>query len=213
MKIIDLSHFFSVDDDVFPGSEEMTRKQLFNVDENGCNLTMVTVNPHAGTHTDAPCHFIKEGNCLSDIPIERYVGKCYVADCRNKGFENAVIDVEDLKPFENEIKKAGRVILATGWSKNFGKNNFFTAFPTISPELAKYLLKLNVDLLGLESPSPSIAHNEEIHKLLLENEVVIVESLNNTESIIGEEVFLCCAPIKFREMDGFPVRAFAINDN
>lgn len=210
MRITDLSHNFNIGDMVCPDSRYMYWDRTHRVEREGYNLTMVTVNSHAGTHTDAPLHFVKDGKALSDIALERYVGACYVADCRHKGYPNAVIEPEDIMPCEAEIKKAGRVILATGWWKRFNTEPYFREFPSVSPELAGYLMSLGIGLIGVEAPSLNTKFGVEIHQKLLGNEVLIVEGIANTETLIGREIILCCAPVKFEALDGFPVRAFAM---
>lgn len=210
MKVTDLSHVFNITDSVCPDSDLMSWVKTHNVDRDGYNLTMVTVNSHAGTHTDAPLHFIKDGKALSEVPIERYVGPCFVADCRAKGYPNAMIMPEDVMPYEAEIKKAGRVILATGWGERFNTEQYFYEYPSVSLELCDYLMGLGVGLIGVEGPSMNNRDGVAVHQKLLGSEVLIMEGVCNTEELIGKEIIFCCAPLKFEDLDGFPVRAFAI---
>lgn len=210
MKIVDLSHKFNINDDVFPGTDRMNCIRTHKVPTEGYNLTLVTVNSHAGTHTDAPLHFIDNGTSLGEVNIEKYVGKCFVVDCHQNGEPNAFIELEDVVPYEEQIKKAGKVIFYTGWDKQFGKDNFFTEYPGLTEELTEYLVGLGVDMVGVEGPSLSTVKGTEVHHILLEKGVAVVESLANLESLAGKEILFCGAPIAFEEMDGFPIRAYAI---
>ena len=210
MKITDLSHVFSIDDRVFPGTQPMNWNRTHTCERDGYNLTMCNLNSHAGTHTDAPLHFLADGKSLEKVDIDRYIGDCYVADCRKKGYANAVIEVADVKPFERKIRRAGRLILATGWNREFNTEHFFTEYPSVSLELAAYLAGLNIKMLGVEGPSVNTKDGAEVHKILLGADVAIVEALTNTESLVGKRVFFSGAPLAFSGMDGFPLRAYAM---
>lgn len=209
MKVTDLSHKFNIDDMVFPGTRAMSFGRTHTVAKDFYNLSMANINSHAGTHTDAPLHFLADGKSLGEVDINRYVGPCVVVDCRSKGaFE--MIEIDDIKQFEDAIRKAGRVIICTGWSRQFNKECFFTDYPSISEELADYLVSLGIVMIGVESPSLNPPKYIEVHQAFLKNNVAVVEGLSNLEDLIGKEFIFCGAPLAFENMDGFPVRAYAI---
>ncbi len=210
MKVIDLSHPFAITDMVFPGTQRMHEERTHTCQKDGYNLTMAAINSHAGTHTDAPLHFLENGKPLSAVELDRYVGACFVVDCTKKGAAKAMVDVEDVKPYEEQIKSAGRVILATGWHSEFNTEHFFTQYPSVSLDLARYLVSLGVRMMGVEGPSVSIYDGAEVHKVLLSQDVAIVEGLSNLKELIGSTILFCGAPLAFAGMDGWPVRAFAI---
>ncbi len=209
MKVYDLTHKFNIEDMVFPGTPAMSCERTHTIEKDQYNLTLVKVNSHAGTHTDAPLHFVEGGKALGDVDINRYVGECYVVNLYQKGALDE-ITVEDVKPYEEEIRKAKRVILATGWYEHYNTEEFFTKYPPISVECAKYLVSLGIVLLGVDGPSLSEYAGEEVHKLLLGSEVAVVESLTNLKELAGKEIIFCGAPLAFVNMDGFPIRAYAI---
>jgi len=210
MKVTDLSHVFSIDDRVFPGTQPMSWNRTHTCERDGYNLTMCNINSHAGTHTDAPLHFLPDGKSLDQVAVDRYVGTCYIADCMHKGDPNAMIEPEDVRPHEEEIRRAGRVILATGWNREFNTPHFFTEYPSVSLDLANYLVTLGIKMIGVEGPSVNTVEGMAVHKVLLGADVAIVEGLTNLEGLLGREVLYCGAPPAFTGMDGFPLRAFAI---
>lgn len=209
MKVTDLTHKFNINDMVFPGTRAMSFERTHTAEKDFYNLSMAVINSHAGTHTDAPMHFLADGKSLGEVAIDRYVGPCVVVDCRNKGaFE--MIEIEDVKPYEDAIRKAGRVVLCTGWDKQFKKECFFTDYPSISEPLANYLVSLGIVMVGVEPPSLNPPKYIEVHQAFLKNDVAIVEGLTNLEGLIGKEFIFCGAPLAFENMDGFPIRAYAI---
>jgi len=195
---------------VFPGTQPMSFNRTHTCANDGYNLTMCNINTHAGTHTDAPLHFLADGKGLAEVDIDRYVGTCFIVDCTKKGYANAMVEVEDVKPYEAEIKKAGRVIFATGWNKEFNTEHFFTEYPSVSVALAEYLVSLGVKMMGVEGPSVSTVDGARVHKILLGADIAIVETLTNMEGLLNREVIFCGAPLSFTGMDGFPLRAYAI---
>lgn len=209
MKVTDLSHKFRIDDMVFPGTEPMYTRRSHTIADQGYNLSMVTLNSHAGTHTDAFMHFEEGGASLGEIGLEYYVGECIVIDVLGKG-DCYNITPEDLKPYEEQIKRTRRVVLATGWSKNVNTDKFFTDFPRVSPEAAQYLIDMGVITLGVEPPTLHGELGPDVHHILLGNNVVVIEGLTNLEGLVGKEIILCAAPLNFEDMDGFPLRAYAI---
>jgi arylformamidase len=210
MKVTDLSHKFNINDMVFPGTKTMSFERTHTIVKDQYNLSMVSINSHAGTHTDAPLHFIDNGKPLGEVDINRYVGPCIVVDCRGKGAAFDMIEIEDIMPFEDAVRKTGRMIICTGWGKQFNKECYFTDYPSISEELADYLVSLGIVMIGVESPSLNPPKYIEVHQAFLKYNVAIVEGLTNLEGLIGKEFIFCGAPLALEDMDGFPVRAYAV---
>src|SRR4051794_18243758 len=63
--------------EVVVGSEPLARTPADLV-----NVTRLTLSTHSGTHVDAPRHFVHDGASLDDVPLDRWVGPCFVADLR-----------------------------------------------------------------------------------------------------------------------------------
>jgi len=209
MKIIDLSHKFSVDDMVFPGTQGMSYTKTHTIEKDSYNLGIARINSHAGTHTDAPYHFIPNGKKLGEVDLNIYVGPAVAIDCRNKK-ALSLINVSDIKPYEEEIIKKKRVLICTNWYKQVNTEAFYTEYPAITVELADYLISLGVILIGVEGPSLSESKGMEVHQHLLGKEIAIIESMKNLDQLLGKEFILCSAPLAFMEADGFPIRAYAL---
>ena len=80
MKIIDISQEL-LTARVYDGDPAPKIESLSNM-ENGdlYNLSTLSMCLHNGTHIDAPSHFIKGGKTLDKIPLDAFVGKCFVAE-------------------------------------------------------------------------------------------------------------------------------------
>ncbi len=62
-----------------PGDEPPHLKAVHRM-KNGesYNLSRLETSMHAGTHVDAPLHFIADGKDIASLPPERFIGECVV---------------------------------------------------------------------------------------------------------------------------------------
>ena len=66
---------------VYPGDPVPQKRPFFQIEQgDGCNLTVITMGSHNGTHLDAPKHFCEEKGGVDTIPLEKCLGICKVAE-------------------------------------------------------------------------------------------------------------------------------------
>jgi arylformamidase len=210
MKIIDLSHDITHQMAVFPADPAVGVLRHHNY-QNGYFVSQVIFGTHTGTHIDVPIHKIKGGKPVDQVPIDRFVAKAYVMDLKAlKPLEE--ITRSHLEPFAGKVKDINAVVIKTGWGEHFGKDDFFTSFTGLSEQAVEWLQENGISLIGLETPSVNAVKHAEIHTLLLQNDIYIIESLANVDGITKEYVELFAVPLKLKGLDGSPVRAFAIEE-
>ena len=181
----------------------------------GWNTTVLHLYSHAGTHLDAPRHFIDQGETLEELALEKCVGPAYVIDLT---FVKArdLITVEHLAPYAAKVGPGARLLLKTGWSAHADSPDYRTHLPRVSLPLAEWLAERKIALLGVEPPSVADVNNKEelisVHRALLGAGVVIVEGLANLEALQQDEVTFIALPLKLEGGDGSPVRAIAIEE-
>lgn len=188
MKIYDISQevFSSM---VYPGDPSPIYKRISSIEKgdayNLCELELCT---HSGTHIDAPSHFLKEGKTIDEINLEACVGPSTVLEFSGE------VGAKELLPYQGKVKE--RLLL---------KGEI-----TLTAEGAKALLEMNVRLIGVEGLTVGeVEAPAEVHRILLEREVVILEGLILTEVTEGE-YFLSALPLKLGGVDGAPVRAVLV---
>lgn len=183
-----------------------------SIENEGFNTTQLKLYSHAGTHADAPRHFLDEGKTLEQIDLQKCVGLALVIDVAHKE-PNSLINVADLGERAGEIGPGSRVLLHTGWDQHAELPDYRTSFPRISRELARWLVARGVWLVGVEMPSVAALHDRqeltEVHQILLGGEIVIVECLTNLR-LLPPQVFFMALPLKLLGGDGSPVRAVAL---
>ena len=178
----------------------------------GFNTTNLMLYSHAGTHMDAPRHFVDDGRTIDKLILEKCIGPATVIDLAHKT-PNSLIDVADLGDQAKRIGNGSRLLLRTDWDLHAAADDYRTHFPRVSLDLAKWLVERGIWFLGLETPSvASLLDKEEltaVHRTLLDAEVVIVESLANLR-LLPPEVYFIALPLKIQDGDGSPVRAAAL---
>lgn len=184
----------------------------------GRETRRLTIGTHTGTHVDAPCHFIENGKSIEDIPLGVLIGPAYVLNFENCP-SNKEITLSDLKDQIGGQKNIERILFRYDWSENWGKKTYYTDYPYLSHEVCEYLIDLKVKLIGMDTPSPDNPKNgansdndSPNHKILLRNNVVIVEYLCNLKKIKKKEIQLIVLPLKVKEGDGAPARCVAIEE-
>ena len=181
-------------------------------DQDGFNTTLLHLYSHAGTHMDAPLHFLNGARTMDQLDLNKCVGPALVVDVSHKQ-ANEFITVADLGAAADKIGPGSRVLLYTGWAEHAELPDYRTHFPRISLALAEWLVERGVWLVGVEMPSVAgLADYEElrsVHQTLLRAEIVIVECLANLDQLPAE-VFFIATPLKVSGGDGCPVRAIAL---
>ncbi|MBF0245862.1 MAG: cyclase family protein, partial [Planctomycetes bacterium] len=65
----------------WPGDEPLQLIQTRTLaGGDSCNASVLTISVHAGAHVDAPCHFMKEGAGVDELPLEILTGPARGAD-------------------------------------------------------------------------------------------------------------------------------------
>ena len=186
---------------VFPGDEKPSLKGEYDTNSDISHYS-VSTGTHVGTHMDGPLHMVKGGKKLSEIDPERFIANGYVIDVRGK----AEIEVDVLHG--KDIKEGDCVLFCTGFSKDFRNPNYFENYPVLTEELAKKLVELKVTFVGTDACGPDTSPYT-IHRILLPNEILILENLTNLEKLLNVSKFEVIAlPTKF-DADSAPVRVIA----
>lgn len=191
MKIIDISQEV-LSCKVFPG-DDSPKAELVKSMEDGelYNLSMLSMCAHNGTHIDAPFHFLNEGKTVEKIPLDAFVGDCFVV-CHEGD-----VTAEDACEIMRKAEKAGaneRILIA-------GK-------ATVTLAAAEVFGETGIKLIGNESQTVGPEDGPmAVHKVLLGKEIVLLEGVV-LDGVSEGKYFLSAAPLNFAGFDGAPCRAY-----
>jgi len=185
--------------------EYMATSALSSTPADVANVTLLTMTSHTGTHVDAPRHFIHGGTTIDEIPMDRWVGPCVVVDFSEKERDLTAADLEEV------AIPAGttRVVLKTRNSELWRTHPsaFYEKFIAIDPGAAQWLVDRGVRLVAIDYLSIGSVHpdGDETHRILLGNDILVVEGLDLTNVPAGPYELLCF-PLKIQGADGAPAR-------
>jgi arylformamidase len=195
MQIIDISRELTTAP-LYPGTPAPQIIPLMRIGENGAtyNLSDFAFGAHIATHCDACWHFVADGADIAAMPLEHYVGECYVMDVP----ENTLVSGEFVR--ENLPQGVTRLLIRGGG------NSF------LSNEAADYIAASGVITVGTDGWSVSPLNNESrIHRVFLGGGIAIIEQLELSAAEQGY-YFLSAAPVKIAGADGAPCRAVLMRE-
>jgi arylformamidase len=185
---------------LFPGDPAFELVKAFGREKGDpFELARISMGTHAGTHVDAPKHFLEGGMAVDAIPLSILMGPATVLDFRGE----PSIDEERLR----RTVTADRVLLKTDNGPLLLEGRFHDEFVSLTEGGARVLIEkgvrlVGIDYLSIERPSPS---GGAVHRMLLQAGIVIVESVDLLEVPPGSyEIF--CFPLRIQGADGAPAR-------
>lgn len=211
-KKIDLTHPFTDDMPVWPGDPCSKLYLSMTLEKDGCRDEIIECGMHVGTHMDAPIHMIDNGAPASEIPLDHCSGPGILLDVR--GHMEITSEHFDL----SKLHKDGIVVLWTDWSAKFKEDDYFQDYPVLCKDAVHCFVNAGIKMIVIDTPSPDAVSQTpgepffHIHKILLGNDVLIVENATNFSALENIENFTIHAyPAKF-DASGAPVRVFASID-
>lgn len=208
MQTYDISLSISPDLPIWPGDPPLVLERVEKIEEGANNnVSRLDMSVHAGTHVDAPYHFLPEGKTIEKLNLNLLIGRVYVLHLPDVDLITAaVLDQAQLPP------RTRRVLFKTRNSEYWarGENRFQTDFVGLSPDAATYLVQRGVKLVGVDYLSVApYKKSRPTHEVLLKAGVVIVEGLDLSAVSQGRYT-LFCLPIKLVGSDGAPARAILL---
>jgi arylformamidase len=188
----------------WPGDPPFRIERVFDIARGDvCTFSTVSMSAHAGTHIDAPLHFIRGGRSADTLPIDATVGRARVIPIRNR----AIIDADELR--KHRIRLGERVLFKTrNSSRDRPAGKFFKDYVAVSPDAAQFLVSRRVRMVGIDGHSigPFREGMAETHRVLLGAGIWVIEGLDLRRASAGPCDFVCL-PLRIVGTDGAPARA------
>jgi arylformamidase len=187
----------------WPDQPDVKLERMVSMDDGAvCNVSMLHMSVHTGTHMDAPLHFVANGIGMDQMPIEATIGPCRVVEIKDK----ESIKVKHLKPLK--LRQGERLLIKTINSKRcWNDSKFVEDFVYISQDAAAYMVEHGIMTVGVDylSVGGFFKDGIETHHHLLRACVWIIEGLNLSKVKPGKYDLLCL-PLKTLNCDGAPAR-------
>lgn len=190
--IIDLTHPIIQSLPVFPGDDETHLAKTRNLERDHYNNYKLDIGMHSGTHIDGPMHLTDRPEYISEYPLETFIADGCIIDVRGRN------SIDYQEKYEQTIQEGSIVLLCTGHSRLYGKEDYFSDYPVITAEFAGLLARKQVLMLGMDTPSPDKVPYA-IHKYLFRHNILIIENLTNLQELLKVDRFEVIAlPLRIR---------------
>jgi arylformamidase len=201
LNIHDITRVLSQEMQVYPGDPKPKFEPQATIQNNGVNVTRITLGTHTGTHVDAPWHFLQEGNSIEKESLDKFIGEAVIVDISHRK-DICSYDLSSL-----DIKRNDIVLINTGTGASL------TDFAYIDVSAAEWMVEHGIKSVGIDTASVEKygLKGAPVHKLLLGSNIGIIENLTNLKQFVGMRMFFVCMPLPLRGADGSPARAILCN--
>lgn len=208
-EIIDISIGLTAQIPVWLGSPGFQLERILKLeDDEPANTCWIEMDVHAGTHVDAPWHFIPDGATAETLDLNVLIGPVRVAhlpvaDSIRSG---------DLKTLDLP-KGTERLLLRTRNSHLWeaGESQFQKNFVALTVDAANWLVDQGIRLIGVDYLSVQrFGDPPDTHEVLLTAGVIILECLDLSRVTAGC-YDLYCLPLKLVGAEGAPKRAVLVS--
>jgi arylformamidase len=187
---------------VWPGDPPV---HLTRVSDDLPMLSGLSMSCHAGTHVDAPAHFLPGGAGVDGLPLDVLVGPAWVVRLVGRAPLTASMLAGAAIP-----PGTVRLLIRSENSDRVGEA-FDPDFVALAPDAAAWLLDRGIRLVGIDGPSIEAydAPGDLVHRALLAAGVIIVENLA-LACVAPGAYELTCLPLPIAGGDGAPARVVLV---
>jgi len=199
VRILSLSYHISTETPTYgdlPKPKIIPHKSIATGDTS--NVYAITIYNHAGTHIDAPAHFVPNGRCISDYSPEELIFRSPLLVDIPKG-PREWVEEENVKKAV-KLKGVDCLLIRTGFGALRGQDLYKTHNPGISPEAILWLRRefQTIRCVGIDSISVSgfqeRARGRRAHLAAferrdeLEEPLLLIEDMNLAVLNSGEKI-------------------------
>lgn len=182
---------------------EIVSQRFFHESEGEYESTMISLSAHTATHID----LVSEEKRFDP---DRMIGKGKLIDVvQISGREIQLSDVEH----QVEVESGDFVFFRTDWSKFVGTEKYYD-HPELSLDIVRWLISKKINVIGIDALGLAQGRRHGEHdRLLVQNDIFVLENLTNLSSIPDRGFKVYCFPLKIEKIDAIPARVVVeIND-
>jgi kynurenine formamidase len=222
-RIVDLTQPLGPATGLWPGSTPFSATTVSEYDPDGSWARDLAVPEHAGTHLDAPAHFVPGGLRIHQLDVATFVRPAVKLDVRPwvNDDETATIGsevIEELELRDGPIEAGTAVLVHTGWDAYVGDveryvgPNGTASFPGLALDGAELLVNRGVVGIGIDTLSTDAGHAQScpVHHCVLPAGLWQLEGMVNLEQVPARGAWVVVAPLRLVDGSGTPARAYAL---
>jgi arylformamidase len=215
-RLIDLSHVITEGMVTYKGlpgphiCDFISREQsAANYDDGSTfQIGRIDMVANTGTYVDVPSHRFVHGKDLSQVEIEAFAD--LPALVVRQPFQAGL--AVDISAFEGLEVRGKAVLIATGWDRHWGSDQYYHDHPFLTEEAARHLVAEGVAMVGIDSHNidDTRVRTRPVHTALLGAGIPICEHMTGLGALPEHGFRFTAAPPKVQGMGTFPVRAYAL---
>jgi arylformamidase len=187
---------------VYPKDPRFRSRAVSCIERDGVALQKIMMGNHTGTHVDAPAHFIPGGLTITDLSLELMNGRTRVVEIHS----GEKIDVSELRQsvHTDDFRLLFKTKNSLLWNS---RKKFKKDYVYMTPAAAEFLVESGIKLIGIDYLSIERFGDQSfaVHKLLLGNQIVLVEGLDLSQVEPGF-YDMSCLPLRLAGLDAAPAR-------
>jgi kynurenine formamidase len=214
-RLIDVSHAIEDGLVTYPGlpaplvCDFLSREASRTKYEEGTTFQIAKIEmvANTGTYVDAPFHRFEDGADLAELELTRLAElDGWVIDVRERG---RAVDADVLA---GKDVRGKAVLFWTGWDMHWATPAYFEGHPYLTRATAERLRDADAALVGIDSLNIDDIRDgsRPVHTILLGAGIPIAEHLCNLGALSSRRFRFHAAPVKFRGVGTFPVRAYGV---
>lgn len=174
-------------------------------------MSDVSMWSHVGTHLEAPYHYFRDRDDVSQIPLGSVVGECSLIQFTDRG-PGEPITKTDLEERGGDVRPGDIAFVRTDQGNYRTPQShdrpYFTE-EAIAWLVAKGIRCLGVDCSGIEQRG---MHGQPNHVQLFEHGIPLIEHLAGLDRLQSTRFFVVAVPWRVRGLDASPVSVVAFED-
>jgi kynurenine formamidase len=221
MRVLDLTQPLDERTVLWPDSDPFTTTGPEGYDADGFWWRNLGTPEHAGTHLDAPRHFVPGAAAVADIPAEQLVRPGVRIDARAAcaGDPSWVLTADHVEAWEAEhgrVPEGAAVLLCTGWDAYREDARRYLgeplAFPGFGADAAALLVERGAAGLGIDTLSVDAgdATDFPVHRAALPAGLWHLEGLIGLADVPPTGSTIVVGVLRLPGASGSPARVFAL---
>ena len=172
---------------------------------------------HAGSHVDAPEHFVKGGKQIHQLPLETFYGPAVIADVRHRMPSGGITAADLDKAVGADLQPGERLLLRTDCNVDYdGSMEWQKRSPYLTNDAIDWCLERRVVIVGFDmyhgadAPDSPVVFNTSLR--FQKAGVVTMPYLKNLGAISKKRVTLIALPLKMIGVEASPIRAVVLEE-
>lgn len=223
--LVDLTHALATTSPAWPGAPHLAVTIEADYPQ-GYFARHVSLPEHAGTHVDAPAHFVRGAATVdaiapADLRADAVIVDVRAAVARDADYAVRAADLEAWERAHGAMPEHALVIARTGWEARWSDEARYRNadaksvmhFPGFAPEAIAWLLAHHPGFVGAGIDTLSIdvgpSRDFTAHKKLLGAGKYGIENLAGLDALPARGATVLVAPLKLAGGSGAPARVLA----